>query len=423
MAVKYQIPRGTFDILPEDSYKWQYITVVFRKIARSFNYQEIVTPIFEKRELFERSVGNSSDIVQKEMYKFKDKKGREFALRPEGTAPVVRSFVENNLGMKDNSSKLYYLGPMFRYDRPQKGRFRQFYQYGVENISSDDPYIDAEVIAMGYVFLKKLGLSNFELEINSIGCTNCTGNYDKILVKYFTPFIQELCSDCRDRINKNPKRLLDCKVPECKKIAQNAPSMLDYLDEECKEHFLEVQRNLKIMKIPFTINPKIVRGLDYYNKTAFEFVDKNLGTQDTLIGGGRYNDLIGQFGGKDVPGIGYAGGFERLMLSMETEGVTFGEKQIPDIYLVTLGEKVKDVAGKLLLDLRIAGVSAEYDPAKNSIKSQMKTANKLQVRFALILGDDELARNKIILKDMKSGEQELIGLEKIVESLKKTCKK
>ncbi len=423
MAVKYQIPRGTFDILPEESYQWQYITNVFREIAREFSYKEIVTPIFEKKELFERSVGNSSDIVQKEMYEFKDKKGREFALRPEGTAPVVRSFVENNLGMGGGNTKLFYLGPMFRYDRPQKGRFRQFYQYGVENIGSDDPYIDAEVIAMGYTFLEKLGLSNFELEINSIGCANCTENYDKILVKYFTPFMQELCSDCQDRINKKPKRLLDCKVPECRKIAQNAPSMLDYLDEECKEHFLEVQRNLKIMSIPFKINPKIVRGLDYYNKTAFEFVDKNLGAQDTLIGGGRYNELIGQFGGKDVPGIGYAGGFERLMLSMETEKVTFGEKQVPDIYLVTLGEKVKDVAGKLLLDLRIAGVSAEFDPEKNSIKSQMKAADKLQVRFALILGDDEFAQNKIILKDMKSGEQELIGLEKIVESLKKTCEK
>lgn len=423
MAVKYQIPRGTFDILPEESYKWQYITNVFREVSREFSYKEIVTPIFEKRELFERSVGNSSDIVQKEMYKFKDKKGREFALRPEGTAPVVRSFVENNLGMGGGNTKLFYIGPMFRYDRPQKGRFRQFYQYGVENIGSNDPYIDAEVIAMGYTFLEKLGLKNFELEISSIGCANCSGNYDKILVKYFEPFMQELCLDCRDRINKNPKRLLDCKVPECKKIAQKAPSMLDYLDEECKEHFLEVQRNLEIMQIPFTVNPKIVRGLDYYNKTAFEFVDKNLGAQDTLIGGGRYNDLIGQFGGKDVPGIGYAGGFERLMLSMETEGVTFGEKQIPDIYLVTLGEKVKDVAGKLLLDLRIAGISVEFDPDKNSIKSQMKAADKLQVCFALILGDDELAQNKIILKDMKSGEQELFGVEKIVESLKKIYKK
>ncbi|MCK4312461.1 MAG: histidine--tRNA ligase [Candidatus Cloacimonetes bacterium] len=423
MAVKYQIPRGTFDILPEDSYKWQYVTNIFKEIARSFNYREIVTPIFENTELFERSVGNTSDIVQKEMYKFKDKKGREFALRPEGTAPVVRSYVENNLGMKDNSSKLYYLGPMFRYDRPQKGRFRQFYQYGVENIGSDNPFIDAEVIALGYIYLIRLGLKNFELEINSIGCANCTKDYDKVLVEYFTPFKKELCPDCRERINKKPKRLLDCKVPTCKKIAQNSPSMLDYLDEDCKEHFAKVQQNLKTLGIPFIINPKIVRGLDYYNKTAFEFIDKNLGAQDTLIGGGRYNELIKQFGGKDVPGIGFAGGFERLILSMEMEGVSFGKEQNPDIYFVVLGEKAKYVAGKLLLDLRSAGISVEFDPDKESIKAQMKAADRSKSRFALILGENELAQKKITLKDMESGEQQLIGLEKIVKSLKKMCKK
>jgi len=418
MAGKYQIPRGTFDILPEDSYKWQYVINVFKEVVRTYNYQEIITPIFEKSEVFERSVGNSSDIVQKEMYRFQDKKGREFALRPEGTAPVVRSYVENSLGMNGGNTKLFYLGPMFRYDRPQKGRFRQFYQYGIENIGSDNPFIDAEAIALGYAFLKKLGLTNYTLEINSIGCANCTPGYDKALVKYFTPYLDEMCSDCRERINKKPKRLLDCKVPNCKKIAQNAPSMLDYLDDECRVHFAGVQNFLKKMEIPFTVNPKIVRGLDYYNKTAFEFIDNNLGAQNTLIGGGRYNGLISQFGGKDIPGTGFAGGFERLILSMETEELPFGKEQLPDIFLVTLGQKAFKYGNKLLLKLRDAGICVEYDPDKETMKSQMKTADRSRSSFTLILGEDELAKNKIILKNMESGEQELIGLEKIVENLK-----
>ena len=423
MASKYQIPRGTFDILPEDSYKWQYVTNVFKEVVRTYNYQEIITPIFEKSEVFERSVGESSDIVQKEMYRFQDKKGRKFALRPEGTAPIVRSYVENSLGMNGGNTKLFYFGPMFRYDRPQKGRFRQFYQYGVENIGSDNPFIDAEVIAIGYSFLKKLGLQNFELQINSIGCVNCTPDYDKALVKYFTPYLNEMCSDCNTRINKKPKRLLDCKVPNCKKIAQNAPSMLDYLDDECRDHFTGVQDFLKKMEIPFTVNPKIVRGLDYYNKTAFEFIDNNLGAQNTLIGGGRYNGLISQFGGKDIPGTGFAGGFERLILSMETEELSFGKEQRPDIFLVTLGRKAFEYGNKLLLKLRDAGICVEYDPDKETMKSQMKAANRSRSRFALILGEDELAGNKIILKDMESREQKLIGLKKIVESLKKMFKK
>ncbi len=419
MASKYQIPRGTFDILPKDSYKWQYVTNVFKEVVRTYNYQEIITPIFEKSEVFERSVGESSDIVQKEMYRFQDKKGRKFALRPEGTAPIVRSYVENSLSMGGGNTKLFYMGPMFRYDRPQKGRFRQFYQYGVENIGSDNPFIDAEVIAIGYSFLKKLGLQNFELQINNIGCANCTPDYDKALIEYFTPFLKELCSDCRERINKKPKRLLDCKVPSCKKIAQNAPSMLDYLDNECRDHFTGVQDFLKKMEIPFTANPKIVRGLDYYNKTAFEFIDNNLGAQNTLIGGGRYNGLISQFGGKDVPGTGFAGGFERLILSMETEKLSFGKEQLPDIFLVTLGRKAFECGNKLLLKLRDAGISVEYDPDKETLKSQMKAADRSRSRFALILGEDELAKDKIILKNMESGKQQLIELEKIIESLKK----
>lgn len=414
----YKVPRGTYDILPAESYKWQYIKKIFRETANHFNFQEIVTPIFEQTDVFERSVGDSSDIVQKEMYRFQDKKGRNFALRPEGTASVVRSYVENNLGMTGGNTKLYYMGPMFRYDRPQKGRYRQFYQYGIENIGSDNPFVDAEIIAFGYTFLKKLGLRNFILEINSIGCANCSKDYDRALVDYFTPNLSNMCPDCNSRINKNPKRLLDCKVKTCKEIANNAPNMLDYLDEECKKHFEDVKTNLDQMQIPYKVNPKIVRGLDYYNKTAFEFLDNNLGAQNALIGGGRYNGLIEQFGGKDIPGIGFAGGFERLILSMETEGVFCGDLSKSDVYLVAIGNKAKSKVSQLLFELRSNGIKAEYNPDKESLKSQMKAANKENADFALILGDTELEKEIVIVKNMKDGLQQEIAKDNLIDHLK-----
>ena len=418
MAGKFKVPRGTFDILPDESYKWQFVINAFREVAREFNYKEIVTPIFEKSDLFERSVGETSDIVEKEMYKFKDKKERIFALRPEGTAPVVRSFIENGLNLKPNSSKLYYLGPMFRYDRPQKGRYRQFYQYGIENIGSTNPYLDAEVIAFSYLFLDKLGLKNFELQINSIGCKNCTIDYDNALKEYFAPFKNDLCSDCRKRLSKNPKRVLDCKVKTCNAIAQDAPSMLDYLDEDCTANFNKVKEYLNAMKIPFIVNPKIVRGLDYYSQTAFEFIDTNLGAQNTLIGGGRYDTLAEQLGGKNMPGVGFAGGFERLLLSMEEEKLFIGKQQIPIVYLVTLGEKARAAGIKLIMELRSSGISTEFDPDKVSMNAQMKMANKTGAKFALILGDDELKNNKIVLKDLENGEQEAVDISEIIKSIK-----
>ncbi len=415
---RYQVPRGTFDILPDICYKWQFVTNVFREVAREFNYKEIVTPIFEKSDIFERSVGETSDIVEKEMYKFEDKKGRIFALRPEGTAPVVRSFIENGLNLKPNSSKLYYLGPMFRYDRPQKGRYRQFYQYGIENIGSNNPYIDAEVIAFAYMFLSKLGLKNFELQINSIGCKNCTQDYDNALKEYFAPFKDDLCSDCNKRLEKKPKRVLDCKVKTCKIIASDTPSMLDYLDEDCTVNFNKVKEYLNALGIPFVVNPKIVRGLDYYSQTAFEFIDTNLGAQNTLIGGGRYNTLAEQLGGKNMPGIGFAGGFERLLLSMEEEGLSFGSQQVPKVYLVTLGDEARIVGISLIKKLRENAISTEFDPDKTSMNAQMKMANRTGAEFALILGEDELKKNKIVLKNLENGEQESINISEIIKCIK-----
>ncbi|HQI52715.1 MAG TPA: histidine--tRNA ligase [Candidatus Cloacimonas acidaminovorans] len=339
--MKYNIPRGTFDILPEDSYKWQFLQNSFRKMATCFGYEEITTPIFEVAELFERSSGESSDVVQKEMYRFQDKKGREFALRPEGTAPVVRSYVENHLDKLSSRTKLFYLGPMFRYDRPQAGRYRQFYQYGIEFIGSNNPYYDAEVIAVAFLWLNKLGLNNLRLEINSVGCPDCSAVYDKALLEYYRPFLPKLCPDCVKRLETNPRRLLDCKVPSCIEFRRNAPSQMDYLDESCKKHFSAVCDYLQAMNIPYTINPRIVRGLDYYTNTAFEIIYEGLGAQNSLVGGGRYNGLIAQIGGKSIPAIGFAGGFERLLLALEEEKIELITPSKPDAYLVCVGENTR----------------------------------------------------------------------------------
>ncbi|HPI43119.1 MAG TPA: histidine--tRNA ligase, partial [Candidatus Cloacimonas acidaminovorans] len=370
--MKYNIPRGTFDILPEDSYKWQFLQDSFRKMATCFGYEEITTPIFEVAELFERSSGESSDVVQKEMYRFQDKKGREFALRPEGTAPVVRSYVENHLDKLSSRTKLFYLGPMFRYDRPQAGRYRQFYQYGIEFIGSNNPYYDAEVIAVAFLWLNKLGLNNLRLEINSVGCPDCSAVYDKALQEYYRPFLPKLCPDCVKRLETNPRRLLDCKVPSCIEFRKNAPSQMDYLDEPCKKHFSAVCDYLQAMNIPYTINPRIVRGLDYYTNTAFEIIYDGLGAQNSLVGGGRYNGLIAQIGGKSIPAIGFAGGFERLLLALEEEKIELISPSKPDAYLVCVGENTRLQILPYLNALRTNGLIVDYDPDKSSLKAQLK---------------------------------------------------
>jgi len=423
VAGKYKIPRGTYDILPSESYKRHYLEETFRKVASDYGYHEIVTPIFEFSALFERSVGDSSDIVQKEMYKFNDRKGREFALRPEGTASVVRSFVENNLANQENGTRVYYMGPMFRYDRPQKGRFRQFYQYGIENFGSDHPYIDAEVIALGYTYLERLGLKNFVLEINSIGSKNCAEDYDKALIEYFLPHKEELCSDCQQRLEKNPKRLLDCKVSSCKKFHENAPSMLDYLDDECADHFQQVQNYLILMEIPFVINPRIVRGLDYYSKTAFEFLNNNLGAQNALCGGGRYDYLVEEIGGKPTTGIGFAGGFERLQLSLEAEDCSFGCKPTPDIFFVSMGDEAEKTVIPIIQKLRSSDIAARFDIDKKSVKAQMKAADKSGAEYTVVVGEDEIANNTVTLRNMKSGDQQQIPLSEFISQFKSLLKK
>jgi len=413
VSSKYNLPRGTFDILPEVSYKWEYIINLFKDTAKLFNFKEIVTPIFEEADLFERSSGETSDIVQKEMYKFTDKKGRIFALRPEGTAPVVRSFVENNLGGQIGIQKLFYTGPMFRYDRPQKGRYRQFYQYGVEAIGSNNPYIDAEVIALFYTFIQRLGLTDFEVEINSVGNEIVAERYDRALKEYFLPYKDELCYDCQTRLDKKPRRLLDCKVKTCKEIGKDAPVMLDYLDEECSSHFEQVKKYLDQFDVPYSVNPKIVRGLDYYTHTAFEFLNHKLGAQNAIGAGGRYNGLVEQIGGKSVPGVGFAGGFERLLLSMELENLFSGDEIIPQVYIVAIGEKAQAKVAQIISMLRKENISVEYDPDKTSLKAQMKAADKINSKYAVILGEDELERGHVTLKYLQERKQVDIAISEL----------
>ena len=415
MTAKYSIPRGTFDILPKDSYKWEYLRKTYRQVCETFFFKEITTPIFEKAELFERSSGESSDIVQKEMYKFVDKKGRNFALRPEGTAPVVRSFVENNLDKNSAINKLFYYGPMFRYDRPQKGRYRQFYQFGAENFGSSSPYADAEIISLAYNFIKKLGLQNIRLEINSLGTSTSMKNYDEALKNYFNPHYDKLCPDCQKRLEKNPKRLLDCKVKTCKEIAKDTPNLLDYLSDEDAQHFEEVQKFLRLMNVPFEINPKIVRGLDYYTNTVFEFLNDNLGAQNAIIAGGRYNNLVSEVGGSNVPAIGFAGGFSRLLLSLENENLFMGKKLTPDIYFASIGEKSKIQGVKIIQELRQNGFNVEFDFEKGSLKSQLKYANKLNSRFVAIYGEEELEKETLVVKDFTDSSQEEVLVKNVID--------
>ncbi len=408
------IPRGTFDILPAVSYKWQYLTDIFRKTAKAFNYKEIVTPIFEQSQLFERGVGEGTDIIEKEIYKFPDRKGRILALRPEGTAPVVRSYIENNLGQTSPISKLYYTGPMFRYDRPQKGRYRQFYQYGIELIASASPYYDAEVISFADSFLKKCGLSDYSLEINSIGCNNCSSDYDQALISYLNDYKEKLCPDCIKRMDKNPKRVLDCKIKGCREIMQDAPSMLDYLDKECKKDFESVKKYLTELGIDYIVNPKIVRGLDYYNKTAFEFIHNN----SALIGGGRYDGLISQLGGNPTPAIGFAGGFERLINAMESAGLSFGSIPKPTYYLVTMSNEALDYGIKLCSQLRDCNIPVEFDIEKTSLKAQMKAADRSGASYSLIIGEDEIKNSTISVKNLADGTQVNYSLNDFIDMTK-----
>ncbi|MDQ0161233.1 histidine--tRNA ligase [Bacillus alveayuensis] len=417
----FQIPRGTQDILPNVVGKWQYIEKTAREICRLYQYQEIRTPIFEHTELFLRSVGQTTDVVQKEMYTFEDRKGRSLTLRPEGTAAAVRSFVENKMYAHPiQPVKLYYIGPMFRYERPQSGRFRQFVQFGVEALGSSDPAIDAEVIALAWDFYRSLGLKKLKLVINSLGDQESRTAHREALIQHFENRIGEFCTDCQTRFRQNPLRILDCKKDREHELMQSAPSIIDYLNEESKAYFQKVLSYLDDLGIEYEVDSNLVRGLDYYNHTAFEIMSnaEGFGAITTLCGGGRYNGLVEEMGGPNTPGIGFALSIERLLAALESEGVELPTSKGIDCYIVTLGEKAKDRSVAILKDLRDHGVSAEKDYENKKMKAQLKAADRLQAKYVIIIGENELEKGAANVKNMESGIQEEVQLNQLSTFIK-----
>ena len=412
-------PKGTRDLLPQESYKWQYLENGIREITKRFNYKEIRTPMFEHTELFQRGVGDTTDVVQKEMYTFLDKGERSITLRPEGTAGAARSFIEHGLAGGPQPTKMDYLAlSVFRYENPQAGRLREHHQFGVEVFGAKDATTDAEVINLAWTVLNHFGVHNLELNINSIGCPNCRPQYNAALVEYFRAREDELCETCRERLEKNPLRILDCKEEKCKKVAAGAPRIIDSLCEDCQEHFAHLQSYLSEIGIPFKINPYIVRGLDYYTKTVFEIISHEIGAQGTVCGGGRYDGLLHQIGGPEMPGVGFGMGMERLLMVMEGAGIEIPRPEELKVFLCTMGEQARTYGFGLLKRLRDAGISADMDHSARSLKAQMKYANKLQAQYAAVLGEDELNRGVIKLRNMAASEEREISLETLAEELK-----
>lgn len=412
-------PRGTNDFLPGEVEKWQYLEGLIRELFANYHYKEIRTPIFEHTELFLRSVGETSDIVSKEMYSFEDKGLRHVTLRPEGTAGTVRAFVENKLFAQSLPVKLYYIGPMFRYDQPQAGRYRQFHQFGCEVLGSADPMVDAEVISFAVDLFTKLGLESLSVLINTVGCDKCRPRYHEALKEYFSQYKDQLCPTCLERLDKNPLRILDCKEESCKAVAAGAPTTLDYACDDCKAHFEKVCSYLESVGIKYDVDTTLVRGLDYYTQTAFEVIMNKVGSQQNAIcGGGRYNKLVSQVGGDDIPGMGFAAGMERVLLTVEEEGIQLPVKQDIDVYVAPLGDAAKDVCFKLTHDLRANGLTIETDYLSKSMKAQMKAADKAHARYTVIIGDDELANGQAVVRNMATSSQETISLEEVINYVK-----
>ena len=397
------IPKGTKDVLPSESYKWQFIENAAREVAKDFNIREIRTPVFEHTELFLRGVGETTDVVTKEMYTFEDKGGRSITLKPEGTAGAARMFIENGLANAPLPLKAYYIVPCYRYERPQAGRLREFHQFGIEVFGTSAPEADAEVIFAASSFLKKLGIRDTRLEINSIGCKSCRAEYNRALKDYFRPHLGEMCATCNERFDKNPLRMIDCKEERCKKITANAPKILDYLCPECRAHFERVKTLLDGLGVEYAVNPDIVRGLDYYTRTVFEFVSTSIGAQGTVCGGGRYDGLISELGGGNVPAIGFAAGLERLVLLMENTGVPFPEAPVPEVYIAGMDDASRAKAFSLVNGLRTQGISAEGDLMARSVKAQLKYADKLGAKYVVVIGGTELETGVCNVKKMSDG--------------------
>ncbi|MCI7612712.1 MAG: histidine--tRNA ligase [Selenomonadaceae bacterium] len=411
-------PRGTKDILPDSVGDWNYVEGEIRELCRRFGYSEIRTPIFEHTELFQRGIGEGTDVVDKEMYTFTDRGDRSITLRPENTASAVRAYLQNKLYAESNLVKLFYIGSMFRYDRPQAGRMREFHQFGVEALGEANPAVDAEVILLAMSLLEGLGLKDLELSINSVGCPKCRSKYRTMLQDFFRDKLEDLCEDCRSRFDRSPLRILDCKKDSDKPYMADAPKITDCLCQECSDHFAKLQEHLSSTGISFQHDPRLVRGLDYYTKTAFEIKYPPLGAQSAVAGGGRYDGLIEEMGGNPTPAVGFATGLERLLLALESQNLLPEKSRSVDAYVVALGEAAQSEGFKLLNSLRREGLSAAMDFAGRSMKAQMKQANKLGARYALILGDDEIAEGVVMLRSMSDSQQEKVALDQVIGKIK-----
>ena len=412
-----KVPKGTQDILPEEISKWYYIEDMIKEILNKYGYKEIRTPFFEYTDLFVRGIGESTDIVTKEMFTFPDRKGRSLTLRPEGTAPVVRAYLENRMDRISKVVKLFYLGPMFRCEKPQAGRFRQFNQFGIEIIGTKSSAADAEVILTVLEVYKKLGLKNIETSINSVGCKKCRTKYIQKLKKYLKNKKDFLCSECKVRYVKNPLRVLDCKKDNCKRIIEKAPIITENLCQECELHFTEVKSYLNGQKIIFHEDPRLVRGLDYYTKTAFEIISGGLGSQNAIGGGGRYDDLIEELGGMPTPGVGFAAGIERMIIALDQQKIAWPIKKELDIFLAKVSEKNKDKAFELLQKIRNTGLSADMDYSEGGLKSQMRIANKVGAKYTIIVGEEELSKNMVILRNMQTKEQKEVKVDNLIKEI------
>lgn len=414
MALITKAIKGTKDVLPNESYKNQYIEATCLGVAENFGYKEMRTPVFEHTELFQRGVGDTTDVVQKEMYTFDDKGGRSITLRPEGTAGAARAFLENGLSNEALPQKICYLTSCYRYEKPQAGRLREFHQFGIECFGATSPLADAEMISLAKQIFDELGVKDLHLELNSIGCPKCRAEYHKALKEYFAQYTDKLCDTCNDRLERNPMRILDCKSPVCSEIAKDAPVVLDYLCDDCKEHFEKVKAYLDASDIEYIVNPQIVRGLDYYTKTVFEFVSDAIGSQGTVCGGGRYDGLLEELGGQHTPSLGFGMGLERLQLVMEAQGCKFPEPSRPDLFIVAMGEKATLKAVEIAKDMRDEGFSVVYDLNGRSLRAQMKYADKLGAKYNVVIGDNEVENKVVTLKDMATGESSDINLDTFV---------
>lgn len=410
MALLTKAPKGTQDLLPGQSFCWQVVEDVLRREGNGYGFQEIRTPVFEHTELFQRSVGETTDVVQKEMYTFQDKGNRSVTLRPEGTAGAVRAFLEHALYNDGLPVKLYYLTSCYRYENTQKGRLREFHQFGAEVFGAADASADAELIALAQDIFECLGVEGLRLELNSIGCPECRAKYHAALKEYFHGQRDKLCGTCLERLERNPMRILDCKNPECAKLAAGSPTIQEYLCGDCQAHFAQLKAYLDRAEIAYQVNPRIVRGLDYYTRTVFEFVSSDLGAQSTVCGGGRYDGLVKEMGGPDTPALGFAIGLERLMMILEAQGIEMPQEPRCEVYVAAIGAAAQQEAFRLVRELRQASIAAQSDICARSLKAQMKYADKIGAQFTVVLGDDELATQKAQLKNMKTGQRYEIGI-------------